>query len=286
MGRLDESERVRTKGSRAHRRPWPLSARLLVGALFVLNTLLAAFLVRTEIERPRARAISTPFRPGQLKPSSAPQVNAPPDQGSNLDQRSSRDLNFPPVEAKPSALSGTRTADHLPIRTLPKSLQTSKPSRGVWSPPRRGSVIYPPHEAFIRTPDPVDNPAASSSASVSVAPLARAASVGIPGAGVRSNAELHSREPAASGLDPSAIGHGTAAKAIRSAPVATVASVRLPAMETGLVAPKRPVAPAGIKVEIIPRPAVKLDNCGDDKVFVACPTLQIRYDTPYTSEDR
>jgi hypothetical protein len=57
-------------------------------------------------------------------------------------------------------------------------------------------------------------------------------------------------------------------------------------MEKGLVTPKKPVAPAGVKVEIIPRPAVKLENCGDDKVFIACPKLKIRYDTPYTSEDR
>jgi len=56
-------------------------------------------------------------------------------------------------------------------------------------------------------------------------------------------------------------------------------------MEKELVTPHRPVAPAGVKVEIIPRPPVKLENCGDDKVFIACPTLKIRYDTPYTSED-
>jgi hypothetical protein len=54
-------------------------------------------------------------------------------------------------------------------------------------------------------------------------------------------------------------------------------------MEKGVVTPKRPVAPAGVKIEIIPRPPVKLENCGD-KVFIACPTLKIRYDTPYTTE--
>jgi hypothetical protein len=45
-----------------------------------------------------------------------------------------------------------------------------------------------------------------------------------------------------------------------------------------------PVAPISLKIEIVPRPARVLENCGDDKVFIACPTLQIRYDTPYTSE--
>jgi hypothetical protein len=63
-----------------------------------------------------------------------------------------------------------------------------------------------------------------------------------------------------------------------------VATVGLPAVENGLVKPKKPVAPISPKIEIVPRPAVKIENCGDDKVFVACPTLKIRYDTPYTSE--
>jgi hypothetical protein len=66
--------------------------------------------------------------------------------------------------------------------------------------------------------------------------------------------------------------------------VAKVASVGLPPVEKGLFKPKMPVAPISSKFEVVPRPAVKLTNCGDDKVFIACPTLQIRYDTPYTSE--
>jgi hypothetical protein len=57
-------------------------------------------------------------------------------------------------------------------------------------------------------------------------------------------------------------------------------------MEKVLFIPKMPVAPVSPKIEIVPRPAVKLENCSDDKVFIACPTLKIRYDTPYTSEDR
>ena len=65
-----------------------------------------------------------------------------------------------------------------------------------------------------------------------------------------------------------------------------MASVGLPGMEKGLVKPKMPVAPTAAKIEIIPRPAVKIENCGDDKVFIACPTLKNRYETPYTSEDR
>jgi hypothetical protein len=63
-----------------------------------------------------------------------------------------------------------------------------------------------------------------------------------------------------------------------------VASVGLPSMERGLMKPKMPVAQA-LHIEIVPRPPVVAENCGDDKVFIACPTLQIRYDTPYTSED-
>jgi hypothetical protein len=56
-------------------------------------------------------------------------------------------------------------------------------------------------------------------------------------------------------------------------------------MEKGLAIPKTRVAPVVLpKMEI--RPAEKPENCGGDKVFVACPTLKIRYDTPYTSPDR
>jgi hypothetical protein len=57
-------------------------------------------------------------------------------------------------------------------------------------------------------------------------------------------------------------------------------------MEKGVVTPKRPVAPVSLKIEYLPRPPVKLENCGDEKVFIACPTLKMRYDTPFTSEDR
>ena len=64
-----------------------------------------------------------------------------------------------------------------------------------------------------------------------------------------------------------------------------VASVGLPAVEKGWVKPKMPVAPTSFKREIIPRPTKKLENCGDDKVFIACPELKTRYDTPYTTED-
>lgn len=285
MGVFDEPERRRTRGRQAHsRRSWPLSARLLVGSLFLLNVLLAAFLVKTEIERPGARAISNPFNLQRQKPTSKPQLKAPPQQGSSLHQGSgldqSRVQDTPPVDAKPSALPSTRVANRPPL----KALRAGKSSRAVWSASRPRGVIYPPHEPFVRTPAPAPNPAASSSATVNIPPHGRTPSFGMPGAGVRSNPGPQPKAPAASALAPSAIGQGLAAKAIRSAPVATVASVRLPAMEKGLVTAKRPVAAAGVKVEIIPRPPVKLENCGDDKVFVACPKLKIRYDTPYTTE--
>jgi hypothetical protein len=55
-------------------------------------------------------------------------------------------------------------------------------------------------------------------------------------------------------------------------------------MEKGLI-PEKPVASVSSNFQIVPHPPVKLENCGDDKVFVACPTLKIRYDTPYTTPD-
>ncbi len=297
LGIFDESERGRTKVSQARSRvrtarpSWPLSARLLVGAMFVLNILLAAFLVRTEIKRPEAKpgppATSTPLSRHRPKADSTPQPNAPPDQGSSLDQGTSHGVKTPAVEARPAALPRTQMAK----RTRTKAPRASKTPRAVLSAPMPRAVIDPTPEPLGRTPAPVRNPAASSSASADVPPPGRAAPFGIPGAGVPSNAGTPSNAPAASALAPSAlapsaIDYGLTAKGTRSGSVAKVASVGLPPMEKGLVTPKMAVAPVSPKMEIIPRPAVKVENCGDDKVFIACPTLKMRYDTPYTSEAR
>jgi hypothetical protein len=276
LGIFDESERRRTNGGRARsqvrtaRSSWPLSARLLVGASFVLNILLTAFLV-------------TPLRP---KAGSPPQLYAPPDQGSGLDQGSRRGLNAPPVETRPAALPSSQMAERPPIKALPKALRASKPSRAVLLAPMPRTVIYPLDEPLVRTPAPVRNPAASLSANANVASPRQAPSFSISGAGVPSSAGPHPNAPAASALHPSAIDHGLTAKGTQSGSVAIVASARLPAMEKGLVIPKTPVASVASQIQIVPRPAVKPpENCGDDGVFVACPTLKIRYDTPYTSED-
>lgn len=285
MGIFDEPEGRRTKGSQArlHSRPtrssWPLSARLIVAALFVLNILLAAFLVTTEFKRPEARAVFPALPAGG---DSAPQHNAPPYHGSGLDQGSSRGLKSPPVAARPSALPGSRMPKSRPIKASPKALRARRPSRPVLSAPVPRAVIYPPNEHTVVPPAPVRNPAASLSATANVPLPARAPSVGSPAAGVPSSAGA----PAASALHPPAIDRALPTKAIRSGSVAKVAPVVLPPMEKGAVLPKRPIVSVAsqIQVQMIPRPAANLKNCGDDKVFVACPTLKIRYDTPYTSE--
>ena len=109
------------------------------------------------------------------------------------------------------------------------------------------------------------------------------ASFCIPGAGVHTNAGPHPNAPAAPAPAPLAIDKGLAAKGTGSGSVAKVAPVRLQAMEKGLAIPKMPVAPVALpKMEI--RPAEKPENCGDDKDFVACPTLKMRYDTPYSPQ--
>jgi len=287
LGIFDEPERGRTKVSqtrsrvRTARPAWPLSARLLVGAMFVLNIFLAAFLVRTEFERPGAPTISTPLAPDRPKAGSTLQINAPPDQGSSLDRRSSLGLKTPPVEARPAALPSTQKAK----RPETNARRASKPQRAALPAPMPQPVIYPPQERFGRTPSPVRHPGAPSSASGNVAPQGLGASFGIPGAGVHTNAGPHPNAPAAPAPAPLAMDNGLTAKGTGSGSVAKVAPVRLQAMEKGLAIPKMPVAPVVLpKMEI--RPAEKPENCGDDKVFVACPTLKIRYDTPYTSSDR
>ena len=293
MGIFDERERGRTKVSqtrsrvRTARPSWPLSARLLVGAIFFFNILLAAFLVRTEFERPGAHAISTPLAPEWPKTGSTLQSNAPPDHGSSLDRRSSLGLKTPRVEARHAALPGTQKAK----RPETKARRASKPQRAALRAPMPQPVISAPQERFGRTPPPVRNPGAPSTASSNVAPQGlgasqgSGASFGIPGAGVHTNAGPHLNAPAAPALAPPAMDNGLTAKGTGSGSVARVAPVRLQAMEKGAAIPRMPVAPVALpKMEI--RPAEKPENCGDDKVFVACPTLKIRYDTPYTSPDR
>ena len=244
--------------------------------MFVLNIFLAAFLVTTEIKRPGAPATSAPPTLERPKPGSTPQLNAPPDQGSSLG------VKTPPVEARPAALPSTQRSKRPPIKVLPEAQRASKTTRPDLPAPIPRAVVYPPKEPLGQTPAAVRDPAASLGTSANVAPAGMAAS--IAAAGVPSNAGPQPNAPAASALTTSAIGHGLAAKGTRSGSMDRVASVGLPGMEKGLVKPKMPVAPTSPKIEIIPRPPVKLENCGDDKVFIACPTLQIRYDTPFTSE--
>lgn len=290
LGIFDEPERrgtevIRDRSPvRTARRPWPVSARLLVGAMLVLNILLAAFLVRTEIKRPGAPAISAPLPLERPKAGSSPQLNAPADQGSSPGQGSGLGEKTPPAEVTPDELPATPIRTRTSRRPATKALRAGKAPRPVWSAPMPRTVIYPPQETLGRTSAPVRDPAASSGASVNIAPPRPAASSGSLGAGARGSAGPPPSAPAASALSPPAPGDGLAAKGTRSGSVAKVASVGLPALEKGLSPPK-PVASVSQKFEIVPRPPVKLENCGDDKVFVACPTLKIRYDTPYTSED-
>lgn len=286
MGIFDEPELGRSKFSqtrsrvRAARRSWPLSARFLVGAMFVVNILLAAFLVRTEMKKAGAPAISTPVPLERPKAGSLPQLNAPANQGPSLDEKTH------PVEVRPAGLPSTRLSKRPPMKALPKALRAGKTPRPVLLASAPRAVIFSAPKPVGRTPAPVRDPGASLGASVNVAPARPASPLGIPGTGARGNAGPLPNAPAASTLSSSAIGNGLTAKGTQSGAVARVASVGLPAMEKGLFIPKMPVAPVSPQFEIVPRPAVKLENCGDDKVFVACPTLKIRYDTPYTSEDR
>ena len=287
MGIFDELERGRTKVSqdrsrrRTARPSWPLSARLLVGAMFIFNVLLAAFLVRVEMKRPEARpgpsATSTPLTPEPPKPGSSPQLNAPANQEYSLG------LKNLPVEVRPAGLPSTQKPKRPKIKALPKSLQARKTPRLVLSAQKPRAVIYPPREPASQTHASIRDIAATSSTSASVAPPGVAASFGISGATVLGKAAPPPNAPVASALAPSANGQGLTAKGTWSGSPMKVASVGLPAVEKGLVIPKMPVGPISPKIEIVPRPAGKVKNCGDDKVFIACPILHDRYETPYTS---
>ena len=273
---------------RAAHRPWPLTARLLVGAMFVLNILLAAFLVRNEIKRPvktlGTPATSAPLTLEQPKTVPSPQLNAPADEGSSP-QGSSLDLKTPPVEATPAALPATQMAK----RPSARALRANKTLRPVLpaTMPRAGS--HPPEESPAQAPALVRAPAASPGTSAHAAPPGLATPFGTNGARVPGNAAPASNAPAASGpapsavLAPTAIGRGLSANGTRPGSMKKVASAGLPGMETGVVKPKMPVART--EIEIIPRPAAERENCSDDDTFIACPVLQTRPETPVPSED-
>ncbi len=272
MSVFDESEKRVSKVSEARprvrtdRRPWPLSARLLVGAMFVFNILLVAFIVRTEMKWPEAPATSTPLTPEGPKAGPSPQLDAPVNQGSSLE------LKTLPVEAMPAAMPSTQMAKRPAIKAL-RANKTLLPD--LSSPmPRAGS--YPPQERLGQAPSLARVPATSPGSSANLAP---------PGAGVLGNAGPRPNAPAPSVFAPPAIGHGIIAKGARSVSMNKVASVGLPSIEKGLVIPKRPVAPISPKIEIVPRAAGKVENCGDDESFIACPTLQARPERPISSQE-
>jgi hypothetical protein len=293
LGIFDKSEMGSAKVSQARSRvrtarpPWPLSARRLVGAMLIFNVLLAAFLVRTEMKRPEARpgppSTSTPLTLERPKAGSSPQqLNAPANQGSSLD------LKTPPVEVRPARLPSTQRSKLPPIKALPKASRASNTPPPSLSAPKPGAVISSPPEPLGQTPAPVRDQAASLGTSANVAPHGLVAS--IPVVRVPRNEGAPTNAPAAPGpapsavLAPSAIGRSLAAKGTQSGSTVKVASVGLPAAEQGLVKPQMPVARTSLKLEYIPRPPKKVENCGDEKVFIACPELKIRYDTPYTAE--
>src|SRR5579862_1721881 len=107
--------------------------------------------------------------------------------------------------------------------------RASKPQRAALPAPMPQPVIYPPRERFGRTPSPVRDPGAPSSASANVAPQGVGASFSIPGAGVPSNAGPHPNAPAAPALARPAMDNGLTARGTGSGSVAKVAPVRLPA---------------------------------------------------------
>jgi hypothetical protein len=278
LGIFDESEGSGSKESQDRsrvqtaRRPWPLSARLLVGAMFVSNILLVAFIFRTEIKWPGAPATSTPLPLEPPKAGPSPQLNAP------VDKEPSLDPNASPIQFMPAPLPSTQMAKRPAVKAQ-RASRTLLPDLSAPVP-----RVHPPKERPGQTPVLVRVPAASPGSSANVAPPGRAASFGAPGAGVLGNAEPHPKAPAASVLAPPAMGQGPTAKATRPASTNRVASVGLPSIEKGSVMPKRPVASISPKIEIVPRTAGELENCGSDEAFIACPTLQTRPERPISSE--
>ena len=288
MGVFDESDRRRAKVSQV-RRPWPLSAWLLVGAMLVFNILLVAFIVRSELKRPGAPATSTPLSVDRPKTDASPEVNtpvnAPPsepvDQGTNspVNPGASLDGKTPPAEAMPAALPSTQKAKR-PAINAQRASRTLHPALPVPM-PRAG--VYPPQERIGQTPAPARDVAASPGSSAYVASPGLAASAGT--FGVPGNAASHPNAPAPSVLAPPATGNGSTARGTRPASTSRVAPVGLPAMVKGSAMQKKPVASVASQLEIIHLPAGKSENCGTDDAFLACPTLHTRAETPIPSDE-
>ena len=252
-------------------------AQLLVGFNATQAPYPEDLCIQRLFERQAARtpdAIAVVFEGTQLHYG---ELNAQANQGSSLG------LKTLPVQVRPAGLPSTHRSKRPAIKALPKTLRARKTRRPVLSAQKPRTVIYPPREPASQTPAPIRDTAATSSTSATGAPSGQAASLGIADAPVLGKAAPPPNAPAASALAPSAIGQGLTAKGNRSGSPTKVASVGLPAGEKGLVIPKMPVGPISPKIEIVPRPAAKVKNCGDDKVFIACPVLHDRYETPYTS---
>jgi hypothetical protein len=221
---------------------------------------------------PGAPASSNPLTLEPQKSGPSQQPNAP------VDRESGPVPKILPVDAMPAAWPSVQMPKRPAIKalragkSLPPKLSASKPQ------------VYPPQERLGQTPALIRVPSAPPGSSANVALPGRAASFGTPRAGALGNAGPPPKAPAPSVHATAAMGSGFTAKGTRPAAMNRVASVGLPPTETGLLTPKRPVAPISPKLEIVPRPATERENCGDDGAFIACPTLQTRPEVSIPSE--
>ena len=278
MSRIREFEPRQRDDQREARRSWPGSAWFVVGTMIVLNLLLGAFIVKTEIfgHGPAERSVM----PKSVSPKiDVPIVNPRPELKplQNLAPLPSQSPTRSSPVWEPKARGAKRAAitAALPRVTLKHYIPKRSPQARLAAPRISPSRTPAPVPAAVAAPLP-----SPGSGTVSTSP-ALVASIRTPAAGVRSIAETPQKviTPATAGSAARKTQPALNPKAVSNQKqVSKVASVGLPGMDKGLAAPKMAVGPLSPKLEIVHRPPVQKEaapNCGGD-VEIPCPTLHKR----------
>ena len=314
MSRISEFEPRRRDYERAGRRSWPGSAWFALGTMVVLNLLLLAFIVKTELQRPEADDESAPAK--IELPKTAPLPEAQPTNNPAPDQSLKPEVAAPEATKAEGAAEDANEGDHHsearsandqdPEIEAPHSKPRQATSGQLHKPKIRtnrrfvnaipGSRVAPryyrsepvPQSRFAAPQSPVSRvpgvpavaaPFPSPSSGTFNTPPSMVASVRTPTVQVGNNGDtgqkvIAPKPPEAKKAQPVLIPK-TDSNGMQTT---KVASVSLPGMDKGLVVHKLSADSTSPKIQIIhrpPEPKVDVPNCGGE-VVIPCPTLHKR----------
>jgi hypothetical protein len=304
LGRISEFEPRQRDERRSARRSWPVSARFTVGALVVLNLILIAFSVKNELKWSLPTHAPASVKADLPKTEPQPIGNLAPVQESKRDSDESdaapagdsnqkvQDIHPQPAKtpawpsgkskvenARQAAVSATRrweaTSRYTPTpapqaRFTPPQIQ---PSRAPASIPAALAAPVPAPSSGTSTPPAMI-------ASVRTPMVGAPTMVGAPkSVGVQNSADTHPKvTPPTSSTSNKAQPTLLPNADSNQKPPTRVASVSLPAMVKGWVAPKMAADSSSPKIQIVHRPPeskADVPNCGGE-VVIPCPTLKKR----------